>query len=205
MNKWGSRVIRLTALALIAFPEPVTTGIGIATLVGSSLLKRRHEDEVLKRFELVLREHLIQTRHLEYVMSTNNRLDRISRHYQFSLNNRLLSSNYVYDNNFESRTPEKLIYHSEYTPLLVHKNIKSLPQPYSYGSLKKHSIRPNELVLSEKLIHHKLDIKQLSRSYRLGEYSRSMNQKRKTTQTSIYNSPPELPRFTTITGFKRNT
>jgi hypothetical protein len=203
MNKWGSRVIRLTALALIAFPEPVTTGIGIATLVGSSLLKRKHEDEVLKRFELVLREHLIRTRHLEYVVSTNNRLDRTSRHYKFSLNNRLISSNYVYENNFESRTPERLMYHSEYTPLLVRNNIKSLPQPYSYGSLKKHGIRPNELVPSEKVTHHKLDIKQLSRRYQLGEYSKSMNQKKEATQTSIYYRIPELPKFASSMGLHR--
>jgi hypothetical protein len=203
MNKWGSRVIRLTALALIAFPEPVTTGIGIATLVGSSLLKRKHEDEVLKRFELVLREHLIRTRHLEYVVSTNNRLDRTSRHYKFSLNNRLISSNYVYENNFESRIPERLTYHSEYTPLLVRNNIKSLPQPYSYGSLKKHGIRPNELIPSEKVTHHKLDIKQQSRRYQMREHSSSMNQQKVFTKTGTYRRLPELPKFASNVSFQR--
>ena len=203
MNRWGLRVIRLTALALIAFPEPVTTGIGIVTLVGSSLLKRKHEYEVLKRFEHVLREHLIRTHHLEYVMSINNRLDITSRHSQFSLNNRPLSSNYVYENNFESRTPERLTYHSEYTPLLVRNNIKSLPQPYSQGSLNRYGIHHNKVTPPEKIVHHKIDIKQLSRRYQMREHSRSMNQQKVFTMTGTYRRLPELPKFASSMGLQR--
>ena len=68
MYHWVMRITVLAALSLVAFPEPVTTAIGIGILAGVGFVSRKRYGRVLKRFEAMLREFLKCTRHLEYTM-----------------------------------------------------------------------------------------------------------------------------------------
>ena len=68
MGIWGLRATRAAALTLIALPEPFTTPIGLAALVGVSLMARRRQGQVLKAFEHELRGHLRQAHCRHYRM-----------------------------------------------------------------------------------------------------------------------------------------
>ena len=64
MHRRGLKIIRIAALGLIALPEPITTGLGVAALAGATYLSRKQDEEVLNRFAQALRGHYVRMRSL---------------------------------------------------------------------------------------------------------------------------------------------
>lgn len=196
MNNWRLRTIKLAALALITFPEPVTTGIGVVTLVWTCFMAKKHEDEVLERFKQVLREHLIRTGHLEYVMSVSHHRQNKAKQHLVNLNTEKISKTYTFTNYFASKASEKVVYHSVYIPLHERQYIvKSRLQPFTQDTIRRSSIPNDEVKPSEKMIQHKLNIPQTSYSYQPPKIHRPVNHQKTPSRTYVINNTQGSRRF----------
>ncbi len=198
MNKLGLRTIRLAALALITLPEPVTTGIGVAALVGTCFLAKKREDKVLKRFKQVLRDHLTQTGRLECVMPISHHQEERDEQHILNLNTGVMVNNYISENRFETGTQKKFEYHSVYIPLRErYIGARSYLQSLGQESLDKYAPRNHEIIPPEKVIHHKLDISQVSRRYQIKKPAQTLNRQRGLTITCVYDYLQSSPKYAT--------
>jgi hypothetical protein len=204
MYKLGLRAIRLAALALITLPEPVTTGIGVAALVGTCFLAKKQEDKVLKRFERVLKDHLIQTGRLEHTMPISHHQEEKEQQHLLNLNAGVILNSNKSENRFETGIQKKFEYHSVYIPIRERNHCaRSYLQPLSQESFDKYAPHNYEIMPAEKLIHHKLDISQVTRRYQIKKPTQTMNRQRGLAITCVYDYLQGSPKYATSLAIGR--